>query len=183
MTKEELEKRKERVSKVFHAPRQLSTDEKVDTLFESLAQEIKDKNAEISSLSKQLAEFKAEVYKDKELAKVKEERDRAVNELARGFGITTKQSQAIGNWTIKHDAEVHHNPEGYHGVSGGGYEYSFYPTAIGTFGECICCTCARLARREAATADTPAKKKNGYDEAVYSEYMKEHDAIFSFDDM
>ena len=42
-------------------------------------------------------------------------------------------------------SEVHANPEGYHGASGGGFSYTFYPTGLGT----TCNQCKAKAIREA----------------------------------
>lgn len=43
-------------------------------------------------------------------------------------------------------------------MSGGGYEYNFYPTAIGTSGVCICSTCRSKAIRYVANNSTIVKK-------------------------
>lgn len=82
-----------------------------------------------------------EHFKDETIAKLKMERDNAIQDSQRGFPITESELKAINAWQKKHDTEVHNNPDQYHGASGGGYSFVFYPTGIGTFGECICSSC------------------------------------------
>lgn len=89
-----------------------------------------------------------EHFKDETLAKLKTERDKAVQDSHRGFPITESELKTINAWRKKHDTEVHNNPQQYHGACGGGYEYSFYPTGIATFGECICTSCKSKAIKE-----------------------------------
>lgn len=82
-----------------------------------------------------------EHFKDETIAQLKAERDTAVQDSHRGFPITESELKTVNAWQKKHDTEVHNNPTQYHGASGGGYSFVFYPTGIGTFGECICSSC------------------------------------------
>ena len=51
----------------------------------------------------------------------------------------------------QHDTVVHNNPDQYHGASGGGFEFVFYPTGLGTAGDCICASCKRSCIRKFGT--------------------------------
>ena len=70
-----------------------------------------------------------------------EENKELKKQLQFSFYIGEDKILAIHNWLTNHDKATHDNPEHYHGAAGGGYEYVFYPTNIGTFGECICTAC------------------------------------------
>ena len=104
---------------------------------------------------------------------MKKQRDAALADMWRGFPITEKESVAIRDWKKKHDTEVHGNPHGYHGCSGGGYTYMFYPTSIGTIGSCRCDICHQRAMIAACA-------HGSYDRNVYQAEMKERDGIFDF---
>lgn len=110
-----------------------------------------------------------EHFKDETLAKLKAERDKAVKDSYRGFPITESELKAIHAWQKKHDTEVHNNPNQYHGASGGGYSFVFYPTGIGTAGECICSSCKHRALKE-----------YGMD---YYTHLREMGGIFQFQEL
>ena len=83
--------------------------------------------------------------KDKRLQELTEELNKVRADARRGFSIWEDESEAIAAWKKKHDTEVHGNPKQYHGASGGGYSYRFYPTGIGTLGQCVCLQCEKYA--------------------------------------
>ena len=99
-------------------------------------------------LQRQFNELWDKNWKDKQLQDLKRELEKAKQDMQRGFPITAAEDKMINNWILKHDIEVHNNPYQYHGCSGGGYEYSFQPTGLGTIGKCICTSCKAKAIRE-----------------------------------
>lgn len=110
-----------------------------------LAEAIKDLKSQIERLRNENANLKNEAYKDSELAKMKEERDRAREEMHHGFPISESEYKAINDWKEKHDAEKHNartvkERMRLEGVCGGRYTYIFVPTTIGTVGK-IKCSC------------------------------------------
>lgn len=144
----------------------------LEECFRAIACRDADKSKRIEYLEQQVKELKDEHYKDKRLQELTEELNKVRADARRGFPISTKEDEAISAWKAKHDTEKHNNPNQYHGCSGGGYTYKFYPTAIGTFGECICGACHRKAFKEAAG-----------DVDKYSELMKSWNAFINFDDV
>lgn len=99
--------------------------------------------------SKAVEELRQEKWRDEQLQDLKRQRDEALEDTHRGFPITKQQMRDINEWQTQHDTVFHSNPNRYHGAAGGGYEYTFYPTGIGTSGECICCNCKSHAIAEA----------------------------------
>lgn len=90
-----------------------------------------------------------EHYKDNELANMKQRMEEAIKAKHNGFPLTAEERQKAYDWQQKHDTTVHNNPEMYHGASGGGFEWVFYPTGLGTTCDCICSACKRKAISEA----------------------------------
>lgn len=110
-----------------------------------LAEAIKDLKSQIERLRNENANLKNEACKDGELSKLKEERDKALEDYYRGFPITEKEKDAINKWKNKHEEEIHglttlEEKIYYGGVSGGTYSYIFIPTTLGTIGK-IRCAC------------------------------------------
>ena len=140
-------------------------------------------NEEIKRVSDENARLKDEHYKDEELQAMKTKMEEAIakrdeiwHDCLRGFPISENEQTQINNWMKKHDAEEHKNSEQYHGCSGGGFSYEFYPTAIGTSGV-IVCDCCRKRAYDAAYA------KGSYDRDAYQKYMKEHNSKFEFQEL
>ena len=120
-------------------------------------------------LQRQFNELWDEKWKDNELQEMKNELETMRTNYYRGFSISKTEDEQINSWIKNHDDEIHNNPSQYHGCSGGGYEFSFYPTGLGTIGHCFCTTCKARAIRE--------KGKNWYD------YCKnELHGVFEFGD-
>lgn len=88
-------------------------------------------------LREELNKVKDEKYKDNELQKMKQELKTMREEYYRGFPISKVEEEKIHEFMKKHD-EIHGN---YHGCSGGGFTYIFYPTALGTSGVIRCDRC------------------------------------------
>lgn len=88
-------------------------------------------------LMEELNKVKDEKYKDNELQKMKQELKTMREEYYRGFPISKAEKERINEFMIKHN-ETHGS---YHGCSGGGFTYIFYPTAIGTSGVVRCDRC------------------------------------------
>lgn len=145
----------------------------------------KDKNNQIQKLKAENTQLKDENYKDNELNSMKKQVKSAKadieimrKDMYRGFPITEEEKEAIYNWSKKHDEKEHKNPRGYHGAIGGGFNYVFTPTSIGTIGVCVCGICERKAY--AAAFSDP---KIGYNRDKYREYMKKHNGEFIFQDI
>lgn len=143
----------------------------------------KSKDNQIQKLKEENAQLKAENYKDDELDSMKKQlesakADREVmrKNMYRGFPITEEEEKAIYNWSKEHDEKEHKNPRGYHGAIGGGFDYVFTPTSIGTIGICVCGACQKRAYTEAFVNGTFDKKK-------YNKYMYEHGGHFIFQDI
>ena len=131
-----------------------------------------DKSKRIEYLEQQVKELKDEHYKDKRLQELTEELNKVRADAHRGFSISAEESEAISAWKKKHDTEVHGNPNQYHGVSGGGYSYRFYPTGIGTIGQCVCSQCDRY-----------AFVKSEGDPKRHHKILEERDGMFTFSEL
>lgn len=81
-------------------------------------------------LEEEIKKLKSEKYKDEELTKMKEQYDRMMEDYYRGFPISKKEQQKIGEWIDK-------LPKSNEGVIGGRFRYEFVPTSIGTIGTII----------------------------------------------
>lgn len=88
-------------------------------------------------LREELNKVKDESFKDSELKKMKQELETMRKEYYRGFPISKSEEERIDEFMKKHN-EIHGS---YHGCSGGGFTYIFYPTAIGTSGVIRCDRC------------------------------------------
>lgn len=125
---------------LFHEPEEI-----LEEFTIALKNSIQRLKSRIKCLEEENKKLKDEAYKDKELARMKEERDTAIKNADRGFPIYEREQKAINTWIEKHDAEVHHAKSlkerlRLEGVSGGRHKYIFVPTAIGTVGK-IQCSC------------------------------------------
>lgn len=125
---------------------------------------------------KEMLTAREEAYASEEMQKMKKRLKEMESDYYRGFPISESESKAISEWKKEHDTKEHRNPNQYHGCSGGGYSYEFYPTAIGTSGVCICGTCRRLAR-------DAVYKTGKYDAEAYKKYMKDHNGEFEFQEL
>lgn len=143
----------------------------------------KSKDNQIQKLKAENAQLKDKNYKDNELDSMKKQVESAKidmeimkKDMYRGFPITAKEKEAIHNWSKNHDKKEHKNSRGYHGAIGGGFDYVFTPTSIGTVGVCVCGACQKRAYTEAFATGT-------FDREKYNKYMNEHDGCFIFQDI
>lgn len=143
----------------------------------------KSKDNQIQKLKAENTQLKDENYKDNELESMKKQVESAKidmeimkKDMYRGFPITAKEKEAIHNWSKNHDKKEHKNLRGYHGAIGGGFDYVFTPTSIGTVGVCVCETCQKRAYIEAFANGT-------FDKEKYNKYMNEHGGQFIFQDI
>ena len=144
----------------------------LEECFRAIACRDADKSKRIEYLEQQVKELKDEHYKDKRLQELTEELNKVRADARRGFLISAKEDEAIAAWKKKHDTERHNNPQMYHGCSGGGYTYEFYPSGLGTFYKCVCSSCERKAFLEAAG-----------DVKKYNTLLNEWNAFINFDDL
>ncbi len=154
----------------------IENEKDLKVLMAMLSGNILGKQKTIERLRAEINKMEEDTYKDSELQKMKTQYDEMREDYYRGFPISEKEANAIREWKKSHDATEHQNPKGYHGVSGGGYSYNFYPTAIGTSGVCICGACRRNALNHAC-------KTGEYDSDAYTWYMKEHNGEFEFQEL
>lgn len=119
-------------------------------------------------LQRQFNELWDEKWKDNKLQEMKQELEQTKQNMHRGFSIDEADNKKINQWILKHDEDIHHNPNHYHGLSDGGYEYSFYPTGLGTIGYCVCNICKSRAIQEKGIK--------------YWDYLKEHNGYIEFGD-
>ena len=145
-------------------------------LFHCIEANIMSKQHLVDKFRNELNAVKSETYRDEEVARLQAQIAEMRENTYHSFMVTKAESEKIHEWQRKHDAEQHKNPNGYHGASGGGFTYKFYPTAIGTFWNCTCDTCHRKAL-------DAAYKTGKYDSKVYKEYMEQHDGKIEFDDV
>ena len=103
-------------------------------------------NNELTAENKSL---KSKQYKDAELAKLKSEIDRLRRILNQSFTVNEREKESIKEWYKEHSDKMHNGRDF-------NYVYEFTPTAIATFGDCICTTCREKARQKAIIND-----KNG----------------------
>lgn len=132
----------EEIARSFFLDRDIKLlDERIDDIKQFLLMLVHNNDR----LQKEFNELYDEKWANKTLQDMKKELEQTKQDMRRGFPITKAEEEKINNWILKHDEIVHNNPKHYHGVSGGGYEYSFYPTGLGTIGYCICSACKNKA--------------------------------------
>ena len=144
----------------------------VVTILKQVGEQYQEKENEVRELRQKLSNFKAAAYKDSQMAAMKNELKKMSEDYYRGFPVTEEEKDKIKSWIVNHENEKHGGYPMYHGVSGGGYAYEFYPTGIGIGGSIYCSSCRRKAI-EAAAGDY--KKYRGL--------LKEYDASFEFSEV
>ena len=150
----------------------LNTDEDVNKYLETIKVNFTKQRKLETALRTRIKELEDEHYKDKRLQELTEELNKVRADARRGFSIWEDESEAIAAWKKKHDTEVHDNPKQYHGASGGGYSYRFYPTGIGTLGQCVCLQCEKY-----------ALIKSEGDPKKYYKLLEECDGRFTFSEL
>ena len=121
--------------------------------------------------------LREEKWKDEELQKMKEERDKAIADMRRGFDITEEESKAIHEWKTNHN-EYFHNGRMRGGAIGGNYTYHFTPTSIGVIGSICCTSCKNMAHYESGNSRDYVNFQ-AWNKQV-DENMKTRDAEFVF---
>lgn len=154
----------------------LSREETIDEYLENIKYNLLQKESRINSLQDSIKKITDEKYASEEMQKMKNQLEEARADLHRGFSITEGENDLIYNWKREHETTRHMNPKGYHGVSGGGYVYKFYPTAIGTSGVCQCTSCYRKAIVEAC-------KEGVYNVDIFNKCMKEWGGEIEFQEL
>lgn len=154
----------------------LEKEQTIDNYLQVIKENLIRKEKTINSLRETIKTVRDEKYASEEMQKMQEEVKQAKHNLHNGFPITDEEWKSIKEWRHNHDVTVHKNPQGYHGVSGGGFTYIFYPTAIGTAGVCRCGACHRKALREAC-------KDGEYDEKKYLSLMREWHGEYEFQEL
>ena len=127
---------------------------------------------EIEHLREEIKNFKLDAYKDQELKKMKEKLEKMQDSYYRGFPISKEEEEKIHNWLVEHENKQHGGYPCYHGASGGGYIYEFYPSGIGTAGTVICGSCQRKAWDEAKG-----------DKKKYEKILAKYDGSFDFQEI
>lgn len=122
--------------------------EKIDKNIQQLRQLLYNMRQEVTATQRLYDTLNDEKWKDTELALMKFEKTLAIKERNLGFPLTEEERNSAIEWQKTHDTEVHDNPTQYHGTSGGGFTWAFYPTGIGTACDCICEACQRKAIKE-----------------------------------
>lgn len=111
-------------------------------------------------------EVEDEKWRDKTLQRLAIERDNAIQDLQRGFGITPDEKAKIKQWQEQHIATKHNNHSG-RGCSGGDFIYEFIPTSIGVIGSIYCKSCMNKAMKAAYTQDTTISLAKALYDAEY----------------
>ena len=154
----------------------LSSEKAIDEYLNTIKRNLLSKEDTIACLREELKKAKDEAYASEEMTRMKEELDRARKSLYRGFPIDEDEDKHIRDWQHRHETLYHKNPKGYHGATGGGYTYKFYPTSIGVIGTCYCDICHHKA--------TIAAIKDGkYDSKAYQDKLAELNGSFVFQDL
>ena len=154
----------------------LSSEKAIDEYLNTIKRNLLSKEDTIACLREELKKAKDEAYASEEMTRMKEELDRARKSLYRGFPIDEDEDKHIRDWQHRHETLCHKNPKGYHGATGGGYTYKFYPTSIGVIGTCYCDICHHKA--------TIAAIKDGkYDSKAYQDKLAELNGSFVFQDL
>jgi|GEM_PF-2746663 len=120
----------------------ISTEKEVDESLFQLEWNMKRLLKENDELIAENKSLKSEHYKDAELAKLKSEIDRLRKILNQSFTVNEKEKESIKKWYDEHKNKMHNGRDF-------NYVYEFTPTAIATFGDCICTTCRTKANKKA----------------------------------
>lgn len=150
------------------------TEADLEKTFLAIKAGFRGKDMRISFLEKELQEYKDEKWKDNELQELKKKYDRMSADYYRGFPISPNENEKLVHWQNEHTKNIHNavtleQKLRLEGASGGRWTYEFVPTAIGTFGTCVCGSC-----RNRAIAESKGDMK------VYRDLLKKYDAQFDF---
>ena len=121
---------------------------KAEEALDSVKKMVTDLRRKCASAAHDVERLRSENWKDEQLLSMQKIAQEAVADMNRGFPISKDELESIHQWMRNHDTQIHNNPNQYHGASGGGFEFVFYPTGIGTAGDCICSSCKRRSIKE-----------------------------------
>ena len=148
----------------------ISTEKEVDESLFQLAWNMKRLLKENDELIAENKSLKSEQYKDAELTKLKSEIDRLRKILNQSFTVNEREKESIEKWYNEHKNKMHNGRDF-------NYVFEFAPTAIATFGDCICTTCRTKARRKGTINDNNTLK---IQPDIINNYLKESDGDFQF---
>lgn len=151
-----------------------SSEADLEKTFRAVKAGYRDKDTRIKYLEQKVRELEDEKWKNEELQELKKKYDKMSADYYRGFPISPNENEKLVHWQNEHTRTIHKAVTldqvlRLEGVSGGRWVYEFTPTAIGTFGSCICGNCRGRAIVES----------HG-DMEKYREYLKMLDAEFQF---
>jgi hypothetical protein len=117
----------------------------IDDCINSIRIRFETQNETISHLQEENKKLKSEHYKNDKIQELTQQLKKAQSDNYRGFPISAEEFDAIHNWQLKHDEEVHNLKTlearlQAGGAMGGKYTYEFVPTSIGTIGT-VKCSC------------------------------------------
>ena len=146
----------------------------VEDICQDLVVLVNDLKEDNQQLRDSLEKLKDEKWRDDELIKMRDERDKAIADSHRGFSISEKEMKIVHAWQNDHDAKQHgitslEERLKFKGAIGGSYSFEFVGTSIGVFGSCVCGTCRNKA----------IKNCNGSIESFHK-LLKQYDAEFTF---
>lgn len=121
---------------------------KAEEALDSVKKMVTDLRRKYASAAHDVERLRSENWKDEQLLSMQKTVQEAVSDMNRGFPISKEELASIHEWMRNHDTKIHNNPNQYHGASGGGFEFVFYPTGIGTAGDCICSSCKHRSIKE-----------------------------------
>lgn len=147
-----------------------SSEADLEKTFRAVKAGYHDKDTRIKYLEQKVKELEDEKWKDVELQELKKKNE----DYYRGFPISPDENEKLAHWQNEHTKNIHNAVTleqvlRLEGVSGGRWVYEFTPTAIGTFGSCICGNC-----RNRAIAESKGDMK------AYHDLLKKYDAQFNF---
>lgn len=113
--------------------------EETKRTLEQLTDSVEQDERCLDKLREENRKLRDEYDKDADIAVLKSEIADLQEDLRRGFRISKAEKAAIEDWMEEHEIEKHSGVH-FRGCSGGGYQYIFAPTAIGTYAT-VRCSC------------------------------------------
>lgn len=106
---------------------------KPTSFFKELQERFNEQEDVIKRLQEEIQKLRNGIWEKEEVAKLKAERDKAIDDLNRGFGISEEEAKRIKEWQTTYLKKYSPLPT----TIGGGFSYHFTPTSIGTIANCI----------------------------------------------
>lgn len=151
-----------------------SSEADLEKTFRAVKAGYRDKDTRIKYLEQKVRELEDEKWKNEELQELKKKYDKMSEDYYRDFPISPDENEKLAHWQNEHTKNIHNavtleQKLRLEGASGGRWIYEFVPTAIETFGICVCGSC-----RSRAIAESKGDMK------VYHDLLKKYDAEFQF---